>query len=829
MKVYEETDYARESYILDKLTDHLKRNYENGKDKKVAEYYCAMFTILQSSGYGKSRLMEKLGSRIPTFYSSLRSGIGYPRASFFLQKLIQELGKAVEKGVLDKETINNASPTYNYCHMNNLSTAVYIYILRILYLILTDKKNKDQKLSRYFEIDPAITGHHLFTGLGDTDKKGRIFQMLFKDLEKVCLSDTNIIFNGQDTIKLQSSFRFDVSSEPLNLNEFKLEGWGISSYRATESGGVLLTDKLENDVMSLLKQFKQNSVYKHLPSIFVIDEAHGLLYDAKDISEAKRRKYEWKLRDINLRIIEKEKEAMKVTRSPYNIFRRVFRMYFYTWEELLFIAISTCGQISVLLPELKEDPSRRQMGSVKFMDNFALVQTYSANSHDAREISAGMFRKRNIHGIKNWKEFLESNFRKIEYFKLGRPLTYAYFKGFWEKKVNEGRYSLEANFKDCTEFSFMATKLFGGGEYTKTKNYSCLYSMFNFAFGTNYLPSFVNREDLVEKYMMTLVKNVVDHEEDTSHIVGGFFPEGVLNFLSAKYFAGNHESLFSILKSSVKYGLCNVEGFGELLAQYFLLRAIFFCIDTKLLKVRKLVFQPVPLKNFLLRLISNSDKVHKFFELNRSLDGSQVSFGYFEHYPKQYVIKPFDLMARCLFKGSAIAVNNLYPGIDLMIPLVLPDGDISFLGIQVKFVKEKYVKSQVEGALEKMKFSKLFWGCQNDRPFALMILALGKYSGFYGGSEVELFHFADQNPLEAPPVLSLKGIPRFEVDSYELFDLAPEEMHYRGVDTTFLKDCDRLFELTREIPPRPESTRVEHDSSTSSSDSEGHSSKRSKP
>ena len=124
--------------------------------------------------------------------------------------------------------------------------------------------------------------------------------MLFKDLEKICLSETNIIFNGNNTIKLQSSFKFDKSSGPLNLNEFKLEGLGILLYSTT--GEVLLTDKLEEDVMKLLKQFKQNSHYKHLPSIFVIDEAHGLLYDAKNISEGKKGKYEWNLRDIDLRI-----------------------------------------------------------------------------------------------------------------------------------------------------------------------------------------------------------------------------------------------------------------------------------------------------------------------------------------------------------------------------------------------------------------------------------------------------------------------------------------------------------------------------------------------
>ena len=83
--------------------------------------------------------------------------------------------------------------------------------------------------------------------------------------------------------------------------------------------------------------------------------------------------------------------------------------------------------------------------------------------------------------------------------------------------------------------------------------------------------------------------------------------------------------------------------------------------------------------------------------------GSQVSFGYFEHFPK-FIARPFDLMARCLFKGSAITLNNLYPGIDFMIPLVLQNGNISFLGIQVKFGKEKYVTRHVEGSLKKMKF-----------------------------------------------------------------------------------------------------------------------------
>ena len=585
---YRETDYSRESYILGKLTDHLRKNYEEGKDNKVILYYCATFSILQSSGYGKSRLMERLGSRIPTFYSSLQSWCGHPRASHFLIKLIRELDKAVSKGVLNEEATRKAGvPTYNHCFMNNVSTAAYIYILRIIFLILTDEKNKDQKLSQYFEIDSLITNHHLFDGLGGTRKEERIFEMLFKDLDKVCGSEEVIIFNGEDTIKLQSSLWIDGSSEALSLNKFTLERVSYLSSGAAEKREILMTNNLEDDVMNLLEKFKEKSGYKHLPSVFVIDSANGLLYDIKEESKIKKRKYEWTLRDIDV----KRSILVNVTSDPHNIFRRIFRIYKNTWERLILITISTCVQINVALPELEEDPSKLPFTSHFLMENFVLAHTYSANSLVSREISAGMFRN-GTYGIKDWKEFLESNFRKIEYFKFGRPLTYGFFKVFYENCLKEGRYSLEMDLEDCHEFSYLASKLLVGDENAVAENPYCLYSMFNFAFGTNYIPSCLNREELVEKYMMTLVKYAVDHDKNTSQIIGGFFPEGVLNFLSARYFAGKTVSLDYILKSSVKYGLCNIEDFGELLAQFILLRAIFFSIDCcqLLLKVKKVSF-----------------------------------------------------------------------------------------------------------------------------------------------------------------------------------------------------------------------------------------------
>ena len=77
----------REDYILEKFIEHLRIIYLNGKNDEVKTYYCAMFTILQSSGYGKSKLMERLGGKIPVFYSSLQKREGYPKISIFFGKI----------------------------------------------------------------------------------------------------------------------------------------------------------------------------------------------------------------------------------------------------------------------------------------------------------------------------------------------------------------------------------------------------------------------------------------------------------------------------------------------------------------------------------------------------------------------------------------------------------------------------------------------------------------------------------------------------------------------------------------------------------------------
>ena len=766
-EIFNNTDYMREKYILDNLTDHIRRNYRKSKVGKVKTYYCSMIAILQSSGYGKSKLMERLGSKTPTFYSSLQQGTGYPEESFFLVRLIKELNRIVLRGIPVADVIIN-------CHMNNISTAVYIYILRLLYVIL--KNSEGVKAKKKFQIDEELDEHEFFSNIINDDesqKREEIFQILFNGLDKLCKSRRRVAFDGLNTLKLKD---IQIVKE-LTLDRFFIKLRPKS----------IITNKLEKKVMDMLKRIKG----ANLPSIFVIDEAHGL----RNKNDG-RGNYKWNLRDYNLR---KKAIVEVVNRSPYNVFRRVFRIFKNTWERLMLIVISTSGQISISLPELKADPSRRPETSNKFIENFALVHTYNANSKIVRFINANMFQ--NGEGIKDWKEFLESDFRKEEYFKFGRPLTYAIFVEFVGQLKG---YDLEAKFDDCEEFSFMASKLFGGRKYDKTNKIGLLYSMFNFAFGTNFLPSYVSKEDLIENHLMTLVEYL--DEKETNYIIGGFLPEGIINFLSARYFVEYPKSLSRVLSASVKYGLCHIGNFAELIAQYILLKNIFFCNDPDYEKVRKMAFNPVSLEKFLrLLAVKNDSAVDDFFEFNPLLRESLVSFGYFEHFPKPSIIRPFDLMARCLFRGSATTLNSLHPGIDLMIPLVLKDGKISFLGIQVKFVRTKsHVSGVVNRALNQMSFSKMFSGEKYDRPFGSIILVIGDYDfGVYVTKKKgkKILTPDDFSPSVTPASLVIKGLK-------ELIKVAPTDHSYRGINPEYLKKCDFMHDLINEIPFRVASKKV---------------------
>jgi hypothetical protein len=406
LKAYETTNYLCEDHILMKLIEHISKNHEQGRIHKVKDYFSSMFSILQSSGYGKSKLVERLGANTLTFYTSLQQGSGSPKGSFLLLKLIEKLDSIVRKRRINEE-----------CFMNNISTAVYIYILRMIFLILTKKKNESQiKPYQSLNIDKELIDASflpIISKFNKVEQDIKVFEILFKNLEGICCLKESFIFDGfitktLDNLEQGTSKRSSKLGDQTikYLKEFSVEG--ISS------------ENLEEDVMNLLREFKPDP---KLPSVFIIDEALGLVYKSL---ETPKIHYVWSLRDRKFRI----------ETTPYKVFQRIFRMFTNNWNHIMLITVGTFEHLSVQLPNLRRDPSARPRLIGKEIENFSLIQTYNVNSELFQDVKADMFdtekgKKYYSEGeppIKDWNEFLVSKFRKIEYFKFGRPLTYRLFK-----------------------------------------------------------------------------------------------------------------------------------------------------------------------------------------------------------------------------------------------------------------------------------------------------------------------------------------------------------------------------------------------------------------
>jgi hypothetical protein len=465
--------YLRESYLTEKLINHIRINYEEGRILGIKKFFSCIFHIFQSTGYGKSKLIEHLGKEVPTFYSSFQKDFGYPKVSILLVMLIEKLEYIISI------TSTNKGIRSGTCFINNITTASYIYILRVMYIILTEKKKMNQKLNKALNIDTELINATIFPGLKSNSEKSSeiIFEVLFKNLERLCYHKQSIVFDGKDPISL-NNLKFTEREEqlqftlPFELNKFSIKDNVVSS-------DFLQTDNLENDVIDLLEEFR---IHKDLPFAFVIDDAQDLLYRMQDNTP-----YRWMMRDIGPN--ECSSQFSDTEQSPYNIFQRVFRIFSNPWERLMLITVGKCEKIIDNKSKTKEDWE----SPVIFMNDFFLTQTFNVNSKIAEEIEADMFQKRSYslmdkNPIKDWNEFLDSNFRIIEYFKFGRPLSYGKFKEYEEKNVESGRYNLKETLKNCCEFQFKENKLSVLSDSLQTLDVTCLYSIFNFAFGARFLP-----------------------------------------------------------------------------------------------------------------------------------------------------------------------------------------------------------------------------------------------------------------------------------------------------------------------------------------------------
>jgi hypothetical protein len=268
-------------------------------------------------------------------------------------------------------------------------------------------------------------------------------------------------------------------------------------------------------------------------------------------------------------------------------------------------------------------------------------------------------------------------------------------------------------------------------------------------------------------------------------------PEGVINFLSARYFADSPRSFSKLIECSLKYGILNEECCAILITQTSLIRSLFFHINRNLELARELVFKRISICDFLKKLGGKS--IENFVKFIPALKDSHLSFGYFEHLPFDHIKKPFDLMAKCLFKGSAISLDISFPGLNFLIPLVLGDGRISFLGVKTIYIKEGCINDVVQTAISRMSFSDIF-GYQSDRPFILIIIALCRSNKHI---YIEKLPIKVQNPLDNPPVLIFKGVS--SIFDWNYLSTTPKDEIFQGIDEEYLGGCDHMLDLVQEF------------------------------
>jgi hypothetical protein len=67
------------------------------------------------------------------------------------------------------------------------------------------------------------------------------------------------------------------------------------------------------------------------------------------------------------------------------------------------------------------------------------------------------------------------------------------------------------------------------------------------------------------------------------------------------------------------------------------------------------------------------------------LAGAFLSFSHFDSMPLAEIANPYDVMAKAMYRGAACIPRKRFPAIDLLLPMVLRDGRLSFLAMQTKY------------------------------------------------------------------------------------------------------------------------------------------------
>ena len=688
LRAFKECEYLKREEILSSFHDHIRKIYETfSGSNPFSKYFAAVLVVLQSSGYGKSRTVIELGTKMPVFYSSIQdASCGFPPKSYYLNSMIWTLSNLFTR---------SRKPV---CHVNTACAIIYTFFLRCIYVI--SKFPDDEK--KVIFLDESID-----CTLGNNRHAN--FSILFSGLERICeYGKINVEFNYNSPVPILL---------PEELNKFDPD------LERVETEFFLPTANLEEEVVTFLKGIRNGQ----LPCLFVIDEALSLL----DNSILKS-PFVWSLVDFNY----DSGSNFDSSITPYQVFRRTFRLFSKLWDYLWLVFISSSnGKIEKFFTDAEYDSTASVGSSFKLFYPFVLIHTYNCNSKlpkhflskgDENPYNSTKFPALMVAEVD--KKYLESFDRVCDLFSRARPLITNIFDFYYGKGKDKEfvfRKYIETPINHSLELEILVKKFFTIRKVDDELSFCILpdtitYSILGLSVCLSRFPYNFRANELIENDLTTITK---------FDKIGEFLPEGPLNG-AASWFLCKHLSDFILLLDPlISANSYNISLFWSYFARIILLACKFYSIDPSYKLARRFIFSSLELETFLKKLSGNEEVVLDFFTSNPVLKGSLVTFSYFQFFNSKFV-NPYKVMLDCFINGSAAYFNYSFSDcdVDFLIPLILNDGRISFLAVKIRSsqLDDPATEDSHLSVYKKMRLSNMFGSAfQNDRTFAILIFSFG--------------------------------------------------------------------------------------------------------
>jgi hypothetical protein len=444
------------------------------------------------------------------------------------------------------------------------------------------------------------------------------------------------------------------------------------------------------------------------PLIFVLDEAYELMADFFPTSAFQvYQKIDGPVEtDIYGNVIQKTNGA--VDTDVYRIIRRTLRSFNFFWDNTITITISTFAKVNEFYPEPTKDPSFRVSGpSPVMLKPIILKGTFDALCVGPINANFDSW---------NWMDYLFSPDRVLMITSCGRPLWTAHFGTYFKKaflvaeSAKTWKYTV-AGRRQLVNFKIMPDKYFiepidkMGSECIHKKDDGIIFDLpaddqsmtavLSFAVALEKIPSEVEIEELIRVCGMDLIR----FDEDNRKAHGVYCSEGIINGCASYVLSCGFDNYVNALqKWAVRKdrSFLNLGEFGELFERMLLVKAVFNAkregISNKISSVNieqprticEILYEPVSFEDFLDSFCGAEVRMEYLGKCPELL-GSMVAFTYFYNMALDEIgDAPYDAMANALSRGAGVVPKQGTPGCDCVIPLVLQNGDLSFVYIQTK-------------------------------------------------------------------------------------------------------------------------------------------------